>query len=159
MASSRAPSFQRRSCLSAPPKTTKVMSSLRLDVVGQLQGEHVHQAVEKNRHVAGLSGPFDLGPDDDFLAEAEEARFLGDDLVFELGPRNLELVLGVEDGVFEVLSLEFGDDFDDGLDVTFFLVFHGTQPFVYASACSSTPAGRSEGRWTSASRGPGRSGS
>ena len=65
----------------------------------------------------------DLGPDDDLLAEAEEARFLGDDLVLELGPRDLELVFGVEDGVFEVLPLEFRDLRDGFRRFTFFFRF------------------------------------
>ena len=89
------------------------------DLVGDLERKDLEEAVQERRDRVLVSGPLRPGPDDDLLADPEEPGLLGDDLVVELGPRQLELVLGVEDRVLEVLALELG-----GGGVNLFFVFH-----------------------------------
>jgi len=104
---------------------TKTKPFLPLDLVGQFEGEHRLELFEEGRDLVVPGRRLGPGMDDDLLADPEELGLLGDDLVVELRARDLQDVLGVADGLVEVLALVFRK----GLfhDLSFFFVFHGTQ--------------------------------
>ena len=107
---------------------------LPLDLIRQIEGEHRLELFEESRDLVIPRRGFGPSMDDDLLADPKELGLLSDDLVVELRAQDLQLMLGVADGLVEVLALEFRKRFFGGF--SFFFVFHGIQP-SWLSSCGS----------------------